>query len=256
MWDSFVNAVSAGASAVTAGIVGNGEKVPFSCQVPFKKFEESMSAAEPFVQMFYQEALALTDSPKWQVMETTDPDGGDMKCWTQDQIGTYHLIKASFTIKNCKTAEVIARVTSERKAVRAEFSADLIELELLAEKAGCQLLRIAYSAPPPSVARDFCFLTGLRTSDDAKRTEAWGCSIDIPSRPEEYEGHVRAACLYMWRVDQVGEDTLCTYVTCFDPRGWAPPFLIAFFKGSATKEFCALRALCSNHGVKKVMATA
>ena len=244
MWNSLVGAVSGAANAVQTGIVGTGEKVPFSCQVPFKKFSKEMIGHTEFASLFRSEANALRDSPKWTKVEFTDPEGGDMKTWVQDQIGTYHLIKASFTIKKASNKEVLAILTGP-KEVRAQYSADLAELETIASKDGIDLIHIAYSAPQPgSAGRDFVFLTS--TAEEGEKLTTWGCSIDCMEKfPEDYNGYVRGACIYMWEVEQKGEDVVCTYSGCFDPRGWAPPFIISWFKTSATNEFCKIRKLCS-----------
>jgi hypothetical protein len=253
MWDSLTSAVS----AVSAGIVGTGEKVPFSCQTPFKKFSERMDGAEELAQLFYGEAQALQLSPKWQDQGFADPDGGDMRFLSQPQMGCYHFVKASFTIRKASALDAIGRLTSMRKEVRAEFSKDLAQLTLMAQKGDATLLHIAYAAPGPGAAgRDFVFLAGIKHSADGTRHEAWGCSVDVNSRPEDFEDYVRGACLYHWDITQKGDDVVCIYTGCFDPRGWTPPFIITWFKSSATEEFRALRRLCAGKRVPQQAAAA
>lgn len=243
MWDSIVGAVAGAATAVQTGLVGTGEKVPFSCQVPFKKFSMSMIGHDDYNSLFRMEANSLRTSPKWQVQEFVDPDGGDMKTWVQDQVGTYHFVKACFTIKKADQKFVMAQLCGD-KETRAAFSADLSDLEIMASKDNVDLLHIAYNAPTGSAGRDFVFLVGHAQEGDVMET--WGCSVNCFEKfPEDYEGYVRGACIYHWEVTQKGEDVVCTYSGCFDPRGWAPPFIIGWFKTSATNEFCKLRKICS-----------
>lgn len=240
--DSVTSAISSVADTVKTGVVGTGEKVPFSCQVPFKKMSSNLEGADVYSELFRSECQALRESPKWVKHDFVDPEGGDMKLWTQDQIGTYHFVKASFTIKNTSTRYVFDKLTSGQKSVRADFSADLELLSIFAQKDKNSLLRIAYTAPAGSAGRDFIFL--ISEVQTGNTLETWGCSVDVSAYPEDFDGYVRGACLYHWEATQEGDDVKCTYTGCFDPRGWAPPFIIGYFKTSATGEFCKLRKLC------------
>lgn len=245
--DSVTAAVSSAASAVRTGTIGTGEKVPFSCQVPLKKMSSNLEGADVYAELFRSECQALRDSPKWTKMEFTDPEGGDMKTWSQDQVGTYHFVKASFTIKNASNKYVFEQLTSGQKSVRAEYSAGLEALSVFAQKQNVALLHIAYGAPTGSAGRDFVFLVSHAENENVM--EAWGCSVDVSAYPEDYESRVRGASLYSWQLIQDGDNVTCVYTGCFDPRGWAPPFIISYFKSSATDEFCKLRKLCA--GSKK-----
>merc|ERR1712000_709968 len=138
-----------------------------------------------------------------------------MQLYSQDQIGTYHFVKATFTIKNADNKFAFDQLTSGQKSVRAQFSADLEHLSVFAQKGNISLLRIAYTAPSGSAGRDFVFLASDAHSENTR--EAWGCSVDVTAYPEDFEGYVRGASLYHWQFVQDGDDVKCTYTGCFDP---------------------------------------
>lgn len=230
-------------SGITNMFYTSGEQPPFDCAWPLKDVGD-LSAASKMLDAQHSQFTALLHDGQWAPIESyTDPEGGDLKLFTRPQIGTYHCLKAVFTLKGVTPQQFIDLVGSAKLAQRQKFSADCTEIKSVDQPTPMSdLVYAQYWAPPPVASRDFLFLVGRRENADDS-WDLWGCSVSHPDYPEVGGMTVRGATLWGWHLHQIGDTLLVSYSNCFDPRGWTPSFLLAWLKTTAAKEFCAIRAV-------------
>jgi hypothetical protein len=227
------------------------EQPPYDCAWPLKDVGD-LSGAHEIADTHYKQINELHADAQWTMIEGyADPDGLDMKLFTRPQIGTYHMLKATFTLQGVTADQFINLVGSSKLELRQKFSADCTGLKKIDEPTPVtELVHATYWAPPPVAGRDFCFLVGRRDNGDGS-SDLWGCSVASP-QCEDVSGMtlVRGASLWGWKLIQAGDNLLVSYANCFDPRGWTPGFLLAWMKTTAAKEFCAIRAVLTGKEVK------
>jgi hypothetical protein len=229
--------------ASKTGLVSDGSQPELDCAWPLKEVK-SLADQEPFSANHFEQAKKLVEDKEWQVVSSwKDPDaanGGDLHLWTKPQVGRYHFMKTTMSVKNTTPAAIMGMVMSENFADRKKFSADIASLEIIAMTENTVLEHVTYSAPAPVAGRDFCLLRGKPRDIGGGTMIAFGCSVASEKCPE-VGGFVRGVCFFCWHMVPVGEHVLVTYVNCLDPRGWTPPFLMAWLKGAATQEFINIR---------------
>jgi hypothetical protein len=184
----------------------------------------------------------LQNDKQWALHTWKDPSGGDMHLWDRPQKGTFHYAKAIFSVDGTPQ-DFFDLVGSTELSVRQKFSTDCVGMQALDKPTtDGTILHVKYWAPPPVAGRDFCFLVGRRDNADGS-CDLWGSSVSSGLCPEESYQVVRGASLWGWRLIPVGDKTLVHYVNCFDPRGWAPGFLIEWMTTAVAKELCAIRSV-------------
>ena len=103
-----------------------------------------------------------------------------------------------------------------------------------------------YTAPPPVAARDFIYLVEKRYVPEQQSYYIYGTSVDFRDTAGvkiEKDKCVRGAVMFGWRLRMVGTTTHCTYVSCMNPNGWAPTFIVGWMKTEIAKEFQNSRRL-------------
>jgi len=254
MWGVLGSVVSATVNATyaTAGYVGlvstePYEQPPYPCAWPLKDITAlSTEELKALSQEHHDAVFKLLPAAGWQPVEFVDPEeseGGDMKLQSKDQIGTYHFVKTTLSIKNVTPQRCAQVIYSKTLKERQVFSADTTGFDILDNPTDTMAIQlIQFWAPPPVAPRDFVFLTNKLEHSDGS-IEIWGCSVAYDKAPEGATGAVRGSCLWGWRIIPDGEHCNLYYSNCSDPRGWVPGVIFAWIKTAVAKEFVNVRAV-------------
>ncbi|EPY25564.1 hypothetical protein STCU_02075 [Strigomonas culicis] len=214
----------------------------------------------------------------WSKVDYKDPEG-DLHLLSRPPVGPYIFARATMTLMNVHPVTILNNMMSQDMNVRRRYSANLVGYELLGrnpkmpsaifhpngqkeEKLGNDnyyLEELArqqisdwhieynhYDAPPPVSGRDFICLVEKRYIPEEETYCIYGTSIDLVDTPYRKSKVVRGAVLFGWEYTVVNGNTLCTYVSCMNPNGWAPTFLVSWMKTAIAKEFTGARRLLYN----------
>ncbi|KAG8346327.1 hypothetical protein ERJ75_001348100 [Trypanosoma vivax] len=257
MWDvlSRVTDVAYRTVAMT-GLAAGTEQPPYPCSLPLQHLENA-SDAKRVAEIIESTVKAADDmfhndaELKWQQLDYTDPEkGGDLRLYTRPRIGAFHFVQATLTFVNIPTQKVLDVMHSDDGRGRKRYSANLSHFEVVArptETANIELHR--YWAPPPVAGREFVFLTERRFKEEEKIQYVYGCTIDYEPYKKVTDGFVRAACLWSWELKSVGSNTVARYVSCMNPRGWTPSFMVGWVKAEIAKELIACRRVIYGQSV-------
>lgn len=231
------------------------EKAPFPCASPQRVVDVNDGPqAQKVSDEIFESCMGLFNNKKWTLGNYTDPDqkeGGDLKLFTQDCIGTYHLVKAVMSLQNTTVERVLEIMHPETIEARQKVSPDLNCFEIIGRPApGINVQHIGYYAPPPVAARDFVFLVTTKREADGS-IYVFGCSIDCPQLPKNNGSLlVRGSSMWAWHLLPVGPHVLTTYVNCFDPKGWTPRFIIQWLAYSVANELRISRAMIQGKDIQ------
>lgn len=114
-----------------------------------------------------------------------------------------------------------------------------------------------YYAPPPVAPREFMYLCEKRYEPSEDAYYVYGCSVNYRYDMSTYQFKfdknlkgtnrecVRGAVLFGWRLkpDYAAQCTHAEYVSCMNPNGWAPTFMVGWMKAQIGKEFTNSRRL-------------
>lgn len=235
------------------GLVSDGSQPNMACAWPLKNLEK-LEEADELTELHFAQVMEMKADPKWEIVSSFTDTDGDMKLWTKPQIGRYHFVGVTMTLKNTTCEQVLDFALSEELDTRKEFSHSLEKLDILAKTEKTSLQHTIYGAPTGVAPREFIMLAGQKELEDGVMV-GYGCSVDSPKIAEQ-STPVRGAAQFMWHLTQAGDNVLVCYRNCFDPRGWTPSFLLAWLKGTATQEFINIRAVMAGKKaeVKEVTA--
>ena len=231
------------------------DKAPFPCTSPQRVVDVNDAAqAQKVSDEIFESCMGLFNDRKWALGAYTDPDaaqGGDLKLFTQDCIGTYHLVKAVLSFQNTSVDRVCEIMHPDTLEARQKFSADLNLFSIVGRPTkDINIQHLGYYAPPPVAARDFTFLVTKKVAEDGS-TYIFGCSVDCPQVPKNNSSLlVRGSSMWAWHLLPVGPHVLATYVNVFDPKGWTPRFVIQWLAYSVANELRISRALIQGKDVK------
>lgn len=250
-WDSIAYATSG--ALYYAGLSGEVEQPPFDCAWPLKPY--SKDAAAEMLLRHKKQYEDLLNAKDWELMNFKDAEGGDLHLMTKPGVGRYHMIKASFSVPNSTPEKMADIISNDDFEVRKSYSADCTGLKVLEKPtANSKVMHVTYTAPSPVVGRDFVFLLGRETNADGS-VDLWGCSVDTDLCKDGETGLVRGACIWGWHLVGTTDSIFAQYVSCFDPRGWAPTFLVSWLKSAASNEMIALRAVAAGKKAKLETST-
>ncbi|CUI15117.1 Hypothetical protein, putative [Bodo saltans] len=237
-------------TASWAGLAAGTEQPPYPCAVPWRKIDDlsDTAAIDALAEEIYAAGKDMQQDPAWSIVDYRDPDaaeGGDLFLFTKPHVGPFNFAKATMTLLNCPVEKIIQVMHSEDIADRQRCSADLTGFEILAKPTpSTNLQRVEYWAPPPVAAREFCFLVGRKYDEEEDTTYIYGCSVDFVGCPKSDKiNMVRGSCMWMWELTPIGPNTIATYVSALNPRGWTPTFVIGWLKTEIAKELVASRSL-------------
>lgn len=231
---------------VTSALTGQYEQPPYPCAEPWKKLDDvsDVATAEKISEETYLACQAMMHDPKWSMLSYVDPDqaeGGDIKLFSRPAIGLFHFIKGSFSIRDTTVQKCMSVMHADNLPERQKFSAEIIGYEKIGRvNPNIHIEFLTYWAPPPVAGRDFCFLVTRKEVDGS--TWIYGSSVDYKQCPKT-AAYVRSSSMWCWQLTQVGEHVLLQYYNCFNPRGWAPRFIISWLKSSVANELRAARAV-------------
>ena len=106
MWNVLSSVGSAAYSvAEYAGVVGSGDPPPYPCAYPFRPLQspDDVTTIDALLAESWAAFNDLHDAKDWDLLEYIDPEaaeGGDLRLWSRPQIGTYHMVMATMSIKN------------------------------------------------------------------------------------------------------------------------------------------------------------
>lgn len=236
-------------------VIPSYEKAPFPCASPQRVVDVNDAVqAQKVADEIFASCEGLFNDKKWRLGNYTDPEqkeGGDLKLFTQDCIGTYHLVKAVMSLQNTSVDRILEVMHPDTLEERQRFSADLNCFNIVGRPTkDINIQHLGYYAPPPVAARDFCFMVGKKVTEDGS-VYIYGCSVDCPQVPKNNGSLlVRGSSMWAWHLFPVGPHVLATYVNCFDPKGWTPRFVIQWLAYSVANELRVSRALIQGKDVR------
>lgn len=258
MWD-VVSRVGKAAyrTAALTGLAAGTEQPPYPCALPLKTVSSDSdvdSMREVLNSAFdaSKDMLENNGEHQWQLVDYVDPEeGGDLHLFTRPRVGPFNFVKATLSFMGVSPQNVLDTMHSDNADDRKRYSANLSHFEVLAKPmAGCAIELHKYWAPPPVAGREFVFAAEKKYVESENVYYVHGCSIDYTPQMETSKGFVRAACLWAWKLMPVGDNTLATYVSCMNPRGWTPPFIFGWLKSEIGKELVACRRVLYGETVK------
>eukprot|EP00760_Papus_ankaliazontas_P007435 PhM_4_TR13347/c0_g1_i1/m.69143 len=248
MWNAFANSVG----------LGGGDQTPID--LPSTYPFTAPATPEDRIQLahgqHYKDYLRVLDADCWVLLDVADreaKEGGDMKLWSRPQEGSYHFIKATFTIPGVGPKELFDLIANEDVKERQKFGPNMEELVFFDKPdENTAMIYTKYYAPPPVAGRDFVFLQGRKTHDDDGTMEVWGSSVACDDKyPEGVSGgsYVRGSCFWGWRGRKAGDNVLVEYFNVSDPRGWCPGWIFSYLKTQASSDLCGVRDVLRGKGV-------
>lgn len=237
-------------TAAWTGLAAGTEQPPYPVASPLRKIDDVTDVAniEAISEDVFKAGMDMLKDPAWSIVDFRDPDagdGGDLFLYTKPHVGPFNFAKATMSLRDCSVEKILAVMHSEDPADRKRCSADLSAFEMFAKPtATTNLQRVEYWAPPPVASRDFCFLVGRKYDEEEDTTYIFGCSVDCAQCPKSERANVvRGSCMWMWEMTPIGPNTIVTYVSCLNPRGWTPTFVVGWLKTEIAKELIASRHL-------------
>lgn len=206
---------------------------------------------------------------EWRLVDFTDREG-DLSLSTRPHVGPYNFARATMSLKGITPSNILGAMHAQSLKERSRYSNNLCRYEVLLRNPsvpsrflGCDndhLEEIAtlgvrnwhieynrYAAPPPVAPRDFIYLIEKRYVPEQQSYYIYGTSVDYRSDEDcdSMDGGkcVRGAVLFGWRFKLVGNATHCSYISCMNPNGWAPTFIVGWMKTEIAKEFQNSRRL-------------
>jgi hypothetical protein len=222
------------------GLVSDGSQPPLDCAWPNKKIDR-LEDCDAMSEVQFAQCMTLVNDKEWQhVPSVTDPDpNGDMKFYSKPQIGSYHFVKITMTLMKTTPEDVLDLALSEDAESRKQFSVNIDSLEVAGKTENTTLYHVSYTAAPGVAPRDFVLLQGIKQLGNGAMA-GFGASVGYDKYPEATMT-VRGSCQYLWHVTPEGNNVKVVFCNCFDPRGWCPPFVLAWLKSTATQEFVNIR---------------
>lgn len=236
-------------AAAKTGLAAGTEQPPYPCALPLHVVEDPNNGAEvqALADTVFEAAKDLIHNPNhaWKVVDYRDPDskeGGDLVLLSKPHIGPYNFAKATMSFMNCSPERMLETVHGEDFEMRRKFSADLSAFTVIANPTPTTNIQYhEYYAPPPVSHRSLMYLVEKRYVPEEDAWYVYGCSIDYPAFTKGSARTIRAMCLWAWELNQVGANTLGTYVSCMNPNGWAPTFIVGWLKSEIGKELVSIR---------------
>lgn len=234
-------------AAAMTGMAAGTEQPPYPCASPLEKIDDinDVKHIEEVLQKIYTAGREMMNE-NWQIVDFQDPDeGGDLVLYTKPHVGPFNFARATISLHDCPIEKVVQVMHSELLEDRKRCSADLTGFEILGKPTPkSNIQHVTYWAPPPVASRDFCFLVGRTDDDEEGTTYIYGCSVDYAGCPKAGGLRtVRGSCMWMWELTSLGSHTLATYVSCLNPRGWTPTFVVGWLKTEIAKELLNARRL-------------
>lgn len=247
-------------TAAMTGLAAGTEQPPYPCAWPLQKLDsvDDTERVQELLDSIYvaaKDLLKNNDDHKWQIVDFQDPDrakGGDLHLFTRPHMGPFNFAKATMSLQNCTPEQVMDIMFSDKFAQRQRYSADLVRFDVLAQVPGFDKVSVQvleYWVPKPGAHRDFVYLVDKKYDEEEDSYYVYGCSIDYT--PEEKNPKtVRGSCLWAWELTPIGGNTLATYASVMNPRGWTPTFVIGWLKTEIAKELVSARRLLYGEEVK------
>jgi len=236
-------------TATKTGLVAGNEQPPYPCAWPLKKLavDDDVAKVQAMCDANYAAVIEILNSPLWEIVNYTDPEaaeGGDLYLFGRPRIGAFNFAKATMSLLNCTPQNIIDIIHSESFDDRMKYSADMVKFEVIAKPTkNSQIQHCEYWAPPPVAGRDFCFLVSHHV-DEEGTVYVVGCSVDYSECPKSKKRNiVRGSALWGWQMIPIGPNTLVSYVSTMNPRGWTPAFVIGWLKTEIAKELVGCRSL-------------
>lgn len=237
-------------TAAWTGLAAGTEQPPYPVASPLRKIDDLNDTVhiDSVAEEIFAAGVDMLKDPAWGIVDYHDPDsadGGDLYLYTKPHIGAFNFAKATMSLRDCSVEKIIAVMHSDDPADRKRCSADLSAFEIIAKPTPTtNIQRVEYWAPPPVASRDFSFLVGRKYDEEEDTTYIYGCSVDCAACPRSDKlSVVRGAAMWMWEMTPVGPNTLVTYVSCMNPRGWTPTFVVGWLKTEIAKELVNSRRL-------------
>ncbi|KEG15666.1 hypothetical protein DQ04_00011330 [Trypanosoma grayi] len=257
MW-SVVSKVGKAAysTAAKTGLAAGTEQPPYPCALPLLLLEDSDDTprVQEMLDTIFAAAKDLLENDaehNWQLVDYQDPDkGGDLHLFTRTHIGPFNFAKATVSFMGVTPQQVLDTMHGDDPESRKKYSANMAHFEILARPTPTSNIQYhEYWAPPPVAGREFVFLAEKKYVEEDDVYYVYGCSIDYAPRAKKSNNHVRASCLWAWELTPIGNNTMATYVSCMNPRGWTPTFMIGWLKSEIGKELVACRRVLYGEAV-------
>lgn len=203
----------------------------------------------------------------WKPVDFEDSQG-DLKLHTRPHVGPYNFALATLTLDNIPASAILREMHAQSLEGRKRYSSAIKDykivhrnpllpsaligrdndlLEEFAEK-GLRDWHIEYTsfhAPPPVANRDFFILIEKRYVPETNKYYIYGTSVDFPeAEVPKRANYVRGIVMFGWEFQHTADGrTLAKYISCMNPNGWAPTFLVGWMKNEIAKEIQHSRRL-------------
>ncbi|KAH9598933.1 START domain [Trypanosoma melophagium] len=257
MWD-VVSQVGRAAyrTAAKTGLAAGTEQPAYPCALPLQRLEDADDTprVQELLANIFAAAKDLLENDaehRWQLVDYQDPDkGGDLHLFTRPHIGPFNFAKATLSFMGVTPQQVLDTMHGDDSESRKKYSANLSTFEILARPTPTSNIQYhEYWAPPPVAGREFVFLAEKKYVEEDDVYYVYGCSIDYAPREKKSKTHVRASCLWGWELTPIGNNTMATYVSCMNPRGWTPTFIIGWLRSEIGKELVSCRRVLYGEAV-------
>ncbi|RNF01344.1 hypothetical protein TraAM80_07044 [Trypanosoma rangeli] len=244
-------------TAAKTGLAAGTEQPPYPCALPLQRMEDpdDLFRAQELLDNIFASAKDLLENDaehQWRLVDYQDPDkNGDLHLFTRPHIGPFNFVKATLSFMGVTPQRVLDTVHSDDEADRKKYSANMVRFEILARPTPTSNVQYQeYWAPPPVSGREFIFFAEKKYVEEDDVYYVYGCSIDYAAREKIPGNRVRASCLWAWELTPIGNNTMATYVSCMNPRGWTPTFIIGWLKSEVGNELISCRRVLYGEAVR------
>lgn len=263
-------------TAAKTGLAAGTEMPPYPCALPLQVIDDSEDTyqIEAILDATFDAILdlsvgnmaklnaSITDESRrkgWKELDFVDSEG-DLVLHSRPHVGPYNFALATLTLDNVPASLILKEMHAQNLQARKRYSSSISEysvvhrnpampaafvghdndhLEELAER-GIRDWHIEYTcfyAPPPVASRDFFILIEKRYVPETGKYYIYGTSVDFPEADQKRSGFVRGIVMFGWEFIHTDDGmTHCTYISCMNPNGWAPTFLVSWMKTEVAKE--------------------
>lgn len=203
----------------------------------------------------------------WKSVDFVDSEG-DLQLFSRPHVGPYNFALATLTFDRVPASMILHEMHAQSLESRKRYSNALKDykvvlrnplfpsalvgrdddlLEELAEK-GIRDWHIEYTsfyAPPPVANRDLFILIEKRFVPETNKYYIYGTSVNFPeAEVPKKANYVRGIVMFGWEFQHAADGrTYAKYVSCMNPNGWAPTFLVGWMKSEIAKELQHSRRL-------------
>lgn len=203
----------------------------------------------------------------WKSVDFVDSEG-DLQLFSRPHVGPYNFALATVTLDHIPASMILREMHAQSLDSRKRYSNALKDykvvlrnplfppalvghdddlLEELAEK-GIRDWHIEYTsfyAPPPVANRDLFILIEKRFVPETNKYYIYGTSVNFPEADvPKKTNYVRGIVMFGWEFHHSADGmTHAKYVSCMNPNGWAPTFLVGWMKSEIAKEIQHSRRL-------------